>query len=175
MAVGDLIESLGFTRREDPDEEIPEVPDDARELLDEEEPDDVLPADPKPGRRKSRVRLPAGTVKATAAEKRQVKDALALVVKVPAGIVAMRDPICGGALKDQADDIIKAAVPIICRNPTMLAWFTAANAPWLDIVGLMMAFGPVVSTVYSHHVSHTLGGEESGPDVDLSAYAAPRF
>lgn len=172
----ELAERLGLSRPgPDPgDDDLVDVPDDASELLGDGRDDDALPEDPKPARKKGRLRMPEGTVKATAAEKRQVKDALGLLIKVPAGIWEMKDPHCGGALKDQADDIIKSALPMICRHPGALRFFTSANAPWLDILGLMMAFAPVASTVYGHHVKHTIG-EEGGPDVDLSAYAAPTF
>lgn len=179
MATMDLMERLGFSRpAEDAEDEIPEVPDDARELLEDDDQEEDLPKDPPAARKKSRtVRMPEGKVKATAAEKRQVKDAMALIVKVPAGIWAMRDPHCGTALQEQADDIIKAAVPIICRNPTMLRWFTATNAPWLDMVALISAFGPFIATVWGHHVTHTVGElpQDGGQGVDLSSYAVPAW
>lgn len=178
MAVSDLVESLGFTRSQKDEDDLLDVPDDARELLDEDdELEEDLPKDPKPARKKSRLRVPEGTVRATPAEKRQVKDALTLLIKMPASVIAIRDPVCGGAARDAADDTIKAMVPLVCRNPTMLRWFTSANAPWLDYLALGSALAPVVTTVWGHHVTHTLGHDDDQGDdrVDLSAYAAPQF
>lgn len=167
MATFDLLDRLGLSSSEPAaEDDLPDIPDDASEL---DAPDDELPEDPKPSRKAPKFSLPSSSGKATPAEKRQVKDALSLIVKVPAGIVSMRDPYCGGALNDQADAIVKSLVPIVCRNPAMLRWFTAANAPWLDILAVITAFAPVVSTIYGHHVKHTIGGEDQhGPD--LSAY-----
>jgi hypothetical protein len=170
----DLLDRLGLRSGDADDGDDLDVPDDASELL-EDDAEEELPKDPKPSRRKARLSLPEGPTKATPAEKRQVKDALSLIIKAPAGLWSMRDPHCGGALHDQADAIIKASLPIICRNPAMLRWFTAANAPWLDIAALVAALAPVVGTIYGHHVTHTVGAEEGAPDVDLSAYAAPRY
>lgn len=170
MATFELLDRLGLSNSEpEQDDELPDIPDDASEL----DADDDLPEDPKPSRKAPKFSLPSSTPgKATPSEKRQVKDALSLLIKAPAGMISMRDPYCGGALAEQADPIVKALVPIICRNPAMLRWFTAANAPWLDILGLVTAFAPVVTTFYGHHVKHTIGGEApSGPD--LSAYVVP--
>jgi hypothetical protein len=77
---------------------------------------------------------------------------------------------------EQRDDIVKALTPIVCRNPAMLAFFTAANAPWMDYLALFQALMPVGQMFWSHHVTHTVGAQESGEvPVDLSAYSAPRF
>lgn len=171
----DLMERLGFGR---PDQELADqVPDDARDLVDDDDDqeDDLLPPDPKPARKRTRVAFPESQVKATAAEKRQVKDALGLLIGVPAGIWAMRDPHCGGALKEQSDAIIKSALPMIIRHPGALRFFTSANAPWLDLFGLLTALAPVAAAVYGHHISHTIGGEDQAPHDDLSAYTAPQF
>jgi hypothetical protein len=178
MAVSDLIQGLGFTAREEPEDDLPDIPDDARDLVD---PDDTgeeeLVKDPKPARKKTRrISIPEGTVKATPAERRQIKDALGLLIKVPAGIWSMKDPHCGGALAEQADDIIKAVLPMACRHPAAIRFFTSTNAPWLDLLGLIMALAPVGSAVYGHHIAHTVGQPEGGNDgPDLSAYAAPQF
>jgi hypothetical protein len=174
VAISDLLDKLGGGRDDDLD-----VPDDASELLDDEDGDE-LPDDPKPARKTSRAKIPGSQVKATPTERRQVKDALSLLIKGPAAAVSFKDPVCGGAAMQQADQVIKALVPIVCRNPTWLAWFTAANAPWLDILGLITALWPVASTVWGHHFArgrHEHGDDQApgGGPVDLSAYAAPSF
>jgi hypothetical protein len=171
----DLMERLGFSRPADQDDLADQVPDDARELADDVDDDDQLPPDPKPARKRTKVAFPETQTKVSAAEKRQVKDALGLIIGVPAGLWAMRDPYCGGALKEQTDAIIKAALPMICRHPGALRFFTSANAPWLDLFGLMTALAPVAAAVYGHHVTHTVGQEEEASDADLSAYTAPSW
>lgn len=172
MAPLDLLERIGLTEPSGDidDDDLPEIPDDAADL------DDDLPEDPRPSRKRPRFSMPTGgDGKATPAEKRQVKDALSLIIKGPAGLWSMRDPHCGGALAQQADAIIKSLVPIICRNPAMLRWFTGTNAPWLDILGLLTAFGPFVGAVWAHHVTHTVGGEVTVDAPDFSAYGAPHL
>lgn len=140
---------------------------------------DELPADPAPSRRSRKGRRTAARsatrVKATRGEENQVRDALTMLYTLPAWGLQMRDPHCGGALMAQRDDIIKALTPIVCRNPAMLAWFTAANAPWMDVLALLQALLPVGQAVWGHHVTHTAGGDEQaggGGLVDLSRYTA---
>jgi len=178
MAIADFLDRLGGPAGAPDDSELPEAPDDLTELLgDDEEP---LAEDPKPARKRGPMRVPGSSVKASAAEKRQVKDALSLLIKAPAAMVSMRDPVCGGAASQQADDIIKALVPIVCRNATWLGWFTASNAPFLDILALITALWPVGATVYGHHWKKGPGHDHEGAgggvgSVDLSAYSAPTF
>jgi hypothetical protein len=173
VAIGDLLSKLGG----DSDTDELDVPDDLSALDDDPdaEPDDALPADPAPRRRRAGAR-PAVAGKATAADRRKVKDALTLMFRVVAGGVAMRDPVCGGAAVEACDATVAAVVPIICRNPGMLAWFTASNAPFMDILALLVALQPVVTTVWAHHVTHTIGpghpAAAGGEPVDLSAYTS---
>jgi hypothetical protein len=166
-----------------------DVPDDASELSGlgagdgAPAPDaDSLEPDPQPSRRQRKGRRPgrAAAQKASKADQDQVRDALTMLYTLPAWGLRLRDPHCGGALQDQRDDIVKALVPIVCRNPGMLAFFTAANAPWMDYLALFQALMPVGQTIWAHHVTHTIGhdGEQDGGGVngvDLSAYSAPRF
>ena len=167
------------------DDGATDVPDDLSELTGGDgspvaDPDQ-LPADPQPSRRsrkgRSRSRAAAGPASATKADRDQVSDALTMLYTLPAWGAKLKDPHCGGALLEQRDAIIKSLVPIVCRNPAMLAFFTAANAPWMDYLALAQALGPVAKTIWSHHVTHTVGdGQDLGEvPVDLSAYAAPRF
>lgn len=163
-----------------------DVPDDASQLTgapaDGQEPDDPdrLAPDPQPSRRSRkgrRTQRPASG-KVSKAETDQVRDALTVLYTPAAWGVRLKDPHCGGALLEQRDDIIKAMVPIVCRNPAMLAFFTAANAPWMDYLALASALGPLAKTVWSHHVTHTIGHDDDTQGevpVDLSAYSAPRF
>lgn len=133
--------------------------------------------DPKPGRRpggKGRARQAAAKV--TAAQRRAVADALEMVITIPAGIVAMRDPVCGPAALEHCDNIVKKLTPIVCRNPVMVEWFTT-GAGYLDWLALASALAPVFGTVWSHHVTRPQDREDAhGHDAgepDFSHYTAP--
>jgi hypothetical protein len=145
------------------------VPDDASSLEGGDTGDSLTP-DPKPSRRKSARKIPVSTGKPTVAQKKQVRDALLLLMTPATGFWAMRDQHCGGAAFEQREAIVDAMVPIICRNANMLRWFTAADAPWLDYLALLTALQPVGMSVWQHHVKHTIG--EGGEPADYSAYTA---
>lgn len=187
MALADLLK----TGSVDGEDSSAQVPDDASELTgpgaDSGAPADELPPDPQPsrrskqGRRRMRSSTAAASKKATAAEKTAIRDALTMLYTLPAWGLQMRDAHCGGALMDQRDAIVDALVPIVARNPAMVAFFTAGNAPWMEYLALFQALLPVGQMVWGHHVTHTVGGEAGGVGpaggvpVDLSAYAAPAF
>lgn len=158
-----------------------EVPDDASSLLDAPVADDILPPDPKPGKKQRATRKSASAIpakKATAAEKRQVEDALNLILGMAGGGIALRDPVCGGSLLKQQNDIVTSATAIICRNPSWLNWFTGGTG-FLDALALFGALLPVGVTAYKHHVSHSIGREGEGGHVDhasaYAAYSAPKL
>ena len=162
-----------------------DVPDDPSELTGADGPGpaegEQLAPDPQPSRRNRKGRrngrAAAASTRATKAEQDQVRDALTMLYTLPAWGLQLKDPHCGGALMEQRDAIIKSLVPIVCRNPAMLAFFTAANAPWMEYLALGQALAPVAKTIWSHHVTHTVGDAQGQGEVpvDLSAYAAPRF
>lgn len=132
--------------------------------------------DPKPARRSSPRQRGAGAAKATAAQKKAVSDALQMMIMLPAGMVAMKDPICGGAALEHCDNIVKKLTPIVCRNPAMVEWFTT-GAGYLDWFGLASALAPLFMTVWSHHVTRPQDQEGShahpAGEPDFSHYTAP--
>lgn len=169
MEFDNLISKLKGNVRE-VDETI-DVPDDLSGLDDE---GDLLPPDPPAARRT--VKAPRKTApKPTKAVQNQVADALTMMITLPAGILAFRDPICGGAILDQADDVVAKLVPIVCRNPAMLRWFTE-GAGYMDFFALAAAVAPIAKTIWAHHVSHTLSLEEEEEGAeDFNRYVAPGF
>lgn len=133
--------------------------------------------DPKPARRASRAsRASSAAQKVTAAQKRAVSDALEMMITLPAGMVAMKDPVCGGAALEHCDNIVKKLTPIVCRNPAMVEWFTT-GAGYLDWFGLASALAPLFMTVWSHHVTRPQEqeGTHAHPagEPDFSHYTAP--
>jgi len=139
---------------------------------------DLLPPDPKPGRKaRGAPRSRPSVAKATVAQKRAVADALTMMITMPAGIVSLRDPVCGNAVLDQADAVVDRLVPIVCRNPALLSWFTE-GAAYMDWIALMGALAPIAKTIWSHHVTRSLGHEQEDHGEhsdDFSGYPAPVF
>lgn len=170
------LQDLLRTGAVDTDEDAAPTPD-----APENDTHDDLPPDPQPARRSKAQRRrqlrATAPKKATKGEQDQVRDALTMLYTLPAWGLRIRDPHCGGTLMDQRDAIIDALVPIVCRNPAMLTFFTAANAPWMEYLALFQALLPVGQGIWGHHVTHTIGGDDTagGVPVDLSAYAAPAF
>jgi hypothetical protein len=184
MAIGDLLEKVnrfGNNLESDSSTETDGADeyDDAGTETQLDVPSDILAPDPRPGERKSKRRVVRAAAKPSVLQKKRVEDALRLMVEMPAGIWEIRDPICGGAAAEQADAIVKAATPIVLRNPNLLAWFTGSGAPWMDYLALFLALKPVASTVIQHHVTHTIGGDDDEHghtgQTDFSQYSAPSF
>src|SRR5215831_11952428 len=115
MAIADLIEKGKTFINANSEEEEFDVPDDASGIVDQE-PDDLLPPDPRPNRRGGTKPRPAP--KATAAQKRQAKDGVETLILMLGGAWSLRDEHCGGALVDGAPPIAAAAMPLIARHPT---------------------------------------------------------
>lgn len=174
MAIADLMDRIsGRTAGETAEDDVDlEVPDDLSGLEDFETPDDdLLKPDPKPVRKKA-VRVRSVPSKTTAAQKRQIKDNLIMILAPTTGLAAMKDPHCGAMAFKQHEAIADAMVPIICRNPAMLRWFTGNNSALLDYLALASALWPVASTVYQHHIKKSVGEHDGGGGIDLSAYSA---
>lgn len=174
MAITDLIDRLsGSTGTDDgnqPDGPEFTAPDDLSGL---DEGLDLTP-DPKPARRRTRTAIPSAAGRATAAQKKAVRDAWLMLLTPTTGLWSMRDPHCGGAAFAQREAIADAMVPIICRNPAWLRFFTSGDAAWLHYVALATALQPVGAAVFAHHVRHSVGGGDGagGEAVDYSAYTA---
>lgn len=170
MEFDNLISKLKGNVREVSDD-LPEIPDDASAL---DADGDLLPPDPPAARRTAKTaRKPAA--KPTRAVQTQVADALTMMITLPAGVLAFRDPLCGGAILEQADAVVAKLVPIVCRNPAMLRWFTE-GAGYMDFFALATALFPIARTIWAHHVTHTIGMEEEADGAeDYNRYTAPGF
>jgi hypothetical protein len=168
MAINDLISNMKRNIFEVGEDGDVHVPDDISELD-----EDVLPPDPAPARRAKGTRgAKTAPPKVSAATKRTVTDSVKLMLLVPAGTWALRDDVCGAKALEIVDDVTDAAVPIICRNPAMLAFFTD-GAGWLEWLRLGTALAPLGRLVWSHHVVGDGHQEEDQEDVDYARYAAP--
>lgn len=167
MEFDNLISKLKGNVREV--DETLDVPDDLSGL-DEM---DLLPPDPPAARRTAKSPRKAAA-KPTKAVQTQVADALTMMITLPAGVLAFRDPLCGDAVLEQADEVVAKLVPIVCRNPAMLRWFTE-GAGYMDFFALATALFPIARTVWAHHVTHSIGMEEDEGAEDFNRYVAPGF
>lgn len=167
MEFDNLISKLKGNVREV--DETLDVPDDLSGL----DESDLLPPDPPAARRTAKTPRKAAA-KPTKAVQNQVADALTMMITLPAGVLAFRDPICGGAVLGQADEVVAKLVPIVCRNPAMLRWFTE-GAGYMDFFALATALFPIARTVWAHHVTRSIGMEEDEGAEDFNQYVAPGF
>ena len=168
MEFDNLISKLKGNVREV--DETLDVPDDLSGL----DETDLLPPDPPAARRIAKTPRKSAA-KPTKAVQNQVADALTMMITLPAGVLAFRDPLCGGAVLEQADEVVAKLVPIVCRNPAMLRWFTE-GAGYMDFFALATALFPIARTVWAHHVTHSIGMEEEDEGAeDFNRYVAPGF
>jgi hypothetical protein len=81
------------------------------------------------------------------------------------------DPICFGAVQNQAPAIASKLTPILCQSPEVVKWMTKAGnfALWVD---LAMAMWPVVQAIIAHHITKTIARQGERPPVDYSQYSA---
>jgi hypothetical protein len=150
----------------------PEDPD----LADEPE----LEQDPEPKRipdKKNIFKSSKRTVKVTPSVRKDIKAKVALMITLPAGLAARRDPICGTVLLEQVPQISDALVDIIADSPDLVQFFTAGGSGYMKWLNLAVALQPVATVAFQHHVAHSIGVTEDGlPEhEDYTQYAAPEF
>lgn len=186
MAVSDLLDRVtpfgrGERAVEDLDDGIFDLDDafgeveNAAPLDDGATLDDLLDPDPAPPKKRegSAKAAKAAPVrgKATVKQKAEIKDAISMMLLMGGGTIAFRDQHCGGAVLEHAENIADKLTPIICRNPTMLAWFTGSSG-YMDYFALAMALLPVGKTIVGHHVTKSIDDAE-GANADYSQFQAP--
>jgi hypothetical protein len=78
-----------------------------------------------------------------------------MMIMMTSMLLSTKDPVCGQALEDNGKNIAAKFVPVICKSPELVRWFTKGGnyTAWLD---LCMALWPVLTVAFSHHVSHTV-------------------
>lgn len=170
MGITDLLKEHGLISSDKDPERDSSDPDESPE---ETPVDDVLEPDPKPVRcqKKRGLKRPSnGDYKATAAEKKKVKDAVDLSLTILGGGISLRDPHCGGAILACSTEASDKAAAIIARNPAWTAWFVGSTG-FLDVLGLLAALAPVGKAFWSHHVTHSVGGEHDHGNDDVPDYA----
>lgn len=175
MALMDMVNKI-TGKEEDP--ELEEF--DGEEYEDE----DALEPDPAPARVLEAVGSTAKTAvknvtkarvsaKLNKTQKQKIMDKFAFMMQMPGMMLSMYDPICGGAIANNAMPMAEAMIPIIQRNPEMLEWFLAEGGGFMDYVGVAMAAAPIVGTVYKHHVSKSIGHDHDQEEEDYGIYGIP--
>lgn len=118
------------------------------------------PNDPEPAGQEDN-RKP--TIRVTKRIRDDIEGKVAMMLMMTSMLLQTKDPICGKALEDNGPNIAQKFVPIICKSPELVRWFTKGGnyTAWLD---LCMALWPVLTVVFSHHVSHSVGLPKGVPN-----------
>lgn len=107
------------------------------------------PDDPEPP--ENDARKPVQYVRVTKRVKDDIEGKLGMLFGFAAMGLSAKDPTCGGSLAENADTIAVKMVPIICKSPDLVRWFTKGGdyMLWFD---LAMACMPVLKVAAQHHI-----------------------
>lgn len=154
----------------------PQMDPDMDTEFDGEIPDGVPPEwagltpDPAPVPRKgSEPLMPKVYAKITPALKKRISGELEVYIELMAMPIVMRDPVCGGAIHEQARPMADAIAQILSRHPEIASKFLATGmiGDWLK---LLAAVQPVAAAIWSHHITSTPEQEPGGDGFDLNNF-----
>lgn len=130
------------------------------------------PDDPEPADEPEESERAVPIVRITKRVKDDIEGKVGLLLGMLVMPIALRDPVCGGALSDNAENIASKMVPLVCKSPELVQWFTKRGnfVLWLD---LFMAFMPVFQTVAQHHLMNPNKGQANydAQAPDFSGYS----
>ena len=136
-----------------------------------------LAQDPPPGSSKApRPKLRQATTggNVTPALRKRISAELEAYVEFAALPLVLRDPVCGGALHEQAKPIADAITAILARYPDLAHKFLATGVlgDWLK---LGVALHPVLKAMWEHHIKATPddqveGGADGQPEINYPAW-----
>lgn len=130
--------------------------------------DEGIEPDPEP----SEAAVAKASIRVTARVKKEMQETLEAYLSMGAGVWAMSDPYCGGALVDQASLIAEKLVPVLARNQTAVRYFRSSTA-FKEGMDLFLVLWPVMQMVGRHHLFHTIGDVNAEvPVVDYNGYVA---
>ena len=109
-------------------------------------------SDEKPARQPRKVTLGKK-------QKEDIEGQVGLVLTFASMLWAAADPICAGAVAENADQICEKMIPIICKSPRVVQ-FMLSNGGLLDWLGLAIALKPVVQTALQHHIFHSINSAD---------------
>lgn len=153
----DRIKGVEFGDNNDLDN-TPEIPDEVPEEWGAE-----LTADPVPGPRgrTSSALTPTTFGKVTPTMQKKIAEQIAMYIELLAAPVELRDPVCGGAIGDQAEALGKAFAKILARYPEA-AHKMLAGGVLGDWIAVMLAAKPIGEAIWNHHIVKT--GDDGGQD-----------
>lgn len=155
-----LLDKLKGTESSQESEE--EFPDQIPQEWAEEYVQDPPPGAPgKPARRKIVTTVTSGAV--TPAMRRRIAGEIEAYIEILAMPLILRDPVCGGALHEQAKPSADALAGILARYPDLAHKFLATGL-FGDCVKVGLALKPFVVAVYMHHIVKRVDEEEAAPD-----------
>lgn len=122
-----------------------------------------IPNDPDPPEAKEAKQQ----IRVTKRVRDDIEGKLAMMFAMVAMLWETKDAICAPALADNAPEISAKLVPIICKSPEMVRWFTKGGnyTAWLDLMMVLVPFGKVV---FAHHITHSTGTPKEGHKANLS-------
>jgi len=122
-----------------------------------------IPNDPDPPEAKENKQ----PIRVTKRVRDDIEGKLAMMFAMVAMLWETKDPVCAPALADSAPAISAKLVPIICKSPEMVRWFTKGGnyTAWLDLMMVLVPFGKVV---VSHHVTHSVTDAKQAAKPNLS-------
>jgi hypothetical protein len=117
------------------------------------------PNDPEPAGQEDH-RKP--TIRVTKKVRDDIEGKVAMMIMMTSMLLQTKDEVCGKALEDNGPTIAQKFVPIICKSPELVRWFTKGGnyTAWLD---LCMALWPVLTVAFGHHVSHSIQDTKPQP------------
>jgi len=137
---------------------------------------DVPQGDPEPGwfREDTEPQAAAPNKRFTIEDvPREVQDQLAGVIglagTVMLPLVQAIDPVCGGQLAVNFQQIAEATVPLMCRSERVIKFMTATGGGFMDWISLGMALAPVAGAVVRHHITRTVEvvRDDNGKVLDI--------
>jgi hypothetical protein len=75
---------------------------------------------------------------------------------------AMKDPVCGSVALDTLPNIAAKAVPLLSRNPKVVAYLTKGSN-FKEVMDFIFACLPLIQVAYAHHMAHTI---VTGPEQE---------
>lgn len=116
------------------------------------------------------ITLPKRDVKVTKKVEAEIQAQLEFYFVAVASLLYLKDPICGEALESQSKEVVEKLLPLIVRSPALVEWFTRSDGMSLW-VGVGTALLPVAQTVWSHHVTHSIGESANVDFLAPEAYS----
>lgn len=134
--------------------------------------------DPQPARsRKIQIKPQPSTARArvTAADKKDMKAKISLMLLPGAALWGRWDEYCGSAFAKVVPQLSEDLADIFADNAEIVAWF-AGGTGWLKYLKLLNTLQPVGEMMWAHHIAKTVGEVKNGTPptgVDWDQYTVP--